>query len=124
METGTSIQMIVGLALVVALVWKGMTVIKAVLAGEWNTVLTQVVVWVLAFLIILLVAGTEFDRVPVPIGDGKFLLDDLSGKGQLVLALLVGSTASVAFDWKKARDNNDSASEPLLAPKLNKTPSQ
>lgn len=95
-----------------ALVIKIVTVIKSI-GKDNNMVLTQLVVWVVGIAVLILAANAEitegivvFNGAP-PLGDLDF--------GSIVLAgLALGSTGSFAYDYKKARDSSDSATEPAL----------
>jgi hypothetical protein len=75
--------------------------------------LTQVIVWVVAILGVVLLAEADVTEAYVLSGTAQ-TLGDLDFAGKCLLGLLVGSTASVIYDFKKAFDSTDSAAEPAL----------
>lgn len=98
------------LAILAALVGKAMTVIKAI-GKDWNMVITQVGVWVLGWLVALLAAHSTWgsELVIQNVSLGNMNAADLG-----FLGLAIGSGISQVYDFKKARDNTDTASEPPL----------
>ena len=92
---------------------KVVSTVKDATNRQWNGVITQVAVWVLAFLAIVLAAHSQLTQnLPLP-GVG-LPLSTLDWPSQVLLALFAGSTGSVVFDFKKAFDSTDSAAEPTL----------
>lgn len=92
---------------------KTVSVIKALANQDWNTVITQAVVWLVGFGGLSLAAHasvTENFALPgftEPLGSLDW--------GSLALfAWVLGSTGSFAYDWKRAVDDSDSAAEPKL----------
>lgn len=92
---------------------KTVSVIKALFNKETNTVITQVVVWLVGFGGLTLAAHaavTEAFSLPgftQPLGD-------LDAASLGLLAWILGATGSFAYDLKKAFDGTDSASETKL----------
>lgn len=97
---------IIGVAALIAIIWKVVDVIKYATNGNMRAVTTQLSVWGAAIAIVLLareaepfanveIMGTTFDRL------------DLAST--VLFALGLGSAASVGVDVKKAIDNTDSA---------------
>jgi hypothetical protein len=89
---------------------KTVSVIKGLLNKEWNTVVSQAVVWVVGFVGLSLAAHaavTEAFALPgftEPLGS-------LDAASLGLLAWVLGSTGSFAYDFKKAIDGSDSAVE-------------
>jgi hypothetical protein len=76
-----------------------------------SSALTQALAWVGAIAIVFLYGSSQFgDTVKV---DG-LTLSDMDGTTKLLVGLAVGSLASLAKDFIKARDNTDSAKVPPL----------
>lgn len=92
---------------------KIVTVIKGISAKSYNLAFTQVLVWVVGFFILLIATKAQVtqDLVVPGLSDP---LGDLDFFSVIVLALVTGSTGSVVYDFKKAIDTSDSASEPRL----------
>lgn len=92
---------------------KTVSVIKALFARDTNTVVTQVVVWLVGFAGLSLAAHaavTEAFALPgftEPLGQ-------LDAASLGLLAWILGATGSFAYDVKKAVDGSDSAAEPKL----------
>lgn len=97
-----------------ALVIKIVSVIKAIGKNN-NLVLTQVVVWVVGIGVLLLAANSGL-TAGISIFTGAPPLGDLDIGSVVLAGLALGSTGSFAYDYKKARDNADSAVEPALVP--------
>ena len=75
--------------------------------------LTQIVVWVVATLVLVLAGQADVtSTLTLPGLDGP--LGDLDFASYVVLGLIAGSTGSVAYDFTKAVDNTNSAAEPSL----------
>lgn len=100
----------------VALIWKLVDFAKALVNlnvdNNKNTVVTQALVWGVAVGVLVLAAHaritTGLELLPgAPLG----LMDWPS---QVLIALGFGSAGSVLFDFKKARDNTDSAATSSL----------
>lgn len=92
---------------------KTVSVLKALFNREINTVVTQVVVWVVGFAGLSLAAHsavTEGYALPgftQPLGELDW--------GSLVLfSWILGGTGSFVYDFKKAIDGTDTASETKL----------
>ncbi len=76
---------------------------------------TQFVVWLAAFGMLLLAGSAEVTEDLIVPGLSQ-ALGDLDFASFVVLGLITGSTGSVVYDFKKALDVNDSAAEPSLLP--------
>lgn len=106
------IAVLAGLAFAVN---KTVSVIKELVNKNFNAAITQLVVWVVGFIAVVLAAHaaiTEALVVPgltVPLGS-------LDWPSELLLAWILGSTGSFIFDFKKAIDSSDSSAEPSLLP--------
>lgn len=99
-----------GLLTLAATVIKIVSVVKAV-GKDSNFVLTQVVTWWVGIIVLFLAAFSDLGGGIEVFGSELQDFDALS----LVLAgLALGSTGSFAYDYKKARDNSDTAAEPPL----------
>ena len=99
------------LAAAIALIWKIVDFAKVARVRDWNAVLTQVVVWGAGVGVTFLLAGTDFaDGINI----GGRTLGGMNSSSVILLGLSMGSLGSVAVDYKKARDNNDSAAMPTL----------
>lgn len=94
---------------------KTVSVIKSLVNRDFNAAITQLVVWVVGFVAVVLAAHaavTEALLVPgltVPLGS-------LDWPSEVLLAWILGSTGSFVFDFKKAIDATDSSAEPSLLP--------
>lgn len=92
---------------------KTVSVIKALFNGEKNTVVTQVVVWLVGFGGLALAAQSDVTSAFALPGFTEPLGDlDVASLG--VLAWILGSTGSFAYDIKAAIDGSDSAAETKL----------
>lgn len=105
----------VPLAVFGALVWKFVDFLKALTNRDWNTVVTQLVVWVAGIAAVMLFAHSDF-AANISVMDGGMTLATLGGVGQLIVGLSAASLVSVGVDVKKALDNSDSAAQPPLVP--------
>jgi uncharacterized oligopeptide transporter (OPT) family protein len=99
-------------ALIFALVKFAKNVMNLDLPESRNTVITQVCVWVIAFVVMLL--GAQADIASSLVLVNHTPLSALDVPSLVLLALAFGSSASVLQEFKKARDNADSASDPAL----------
>lgn len=92
---------------------KMVSVIKALFNQEWNTVVTQAVVWLVGFGGLTLAANAS-------VTEGYALPGFTESLGSLdvgslaLFAWILGATGSFAYDLKKAVDGNDSAVETKL----------
>lgn len=97
-----------------ALVSKIVTVVKSI-GKDWNMVLTQVVVWVAGVAVSWLAAQSHLGGGIVFSG---LALEKMNFADLVLAGTALGSTFSVVYDFKKARDDSDNAAEPALAPSL------
>lgn len=92
---------------------KTVSVIKALFNKETNTVVTQVVVWLVGFAGLTLAAHAAVTSAFALPGFTQ-PLGDLDAASLGLLAWILGATGSFAYDVKKAIDGTDSASETKL----------
>lgn len=105
----------ISVALLAALIWKLGDLSKLVSNKDWNGLATQLWIYVLG-IIVLLVAGNAnaFEGLVVPgMTEPLGTLDNLS---LVIIGLCIASFGSTAFDFKKALDSSDSAKTPPLLP--------
>ena len=102
---------LVGLAALIAIIWKLVDVIKYAAGGNWSAVTTQVSVWASAIVVCLLAREADpFTNV----GIMGTTFEHLDLAATILFALGLGSTASGVVDFKKAIDGSDSAAVPPL----------
>ena len=99
------------LVVALALVWKIVDFAKAVRVRDIDAIVSQLAVWVAGVIVTFLLAATDFAS-GVTIGD--LSLDALNAASLILLGLSIGSTGSVAYDFKRAFDRSDSAAQPSL----------
>ena len=92
---------------------KTVSVLKGLVNKEWNTVVSQAAVWVVGFGGLSLAAHAAVTSAYALPGFTQ-PLGDLDSASLALLAWLLGSTGSFAYDFKKALDGSDSAAEPKL----------
>ena len=92
---------------------KTVSVIKALVNGEKNTVVTQAVVWLVGFGGLALAANSDIAAVYSLPGFTE-PLGDLDWPSLSLLAWVLGSTGSFVYDVKSAIDGSDSAVETSL----------
>lgn len=101
------------LAALAALAVKITSLIKYVTAAQFREAVTTLVPWLGAFVALLL--GAEADATAGLVIPGLTeVLGNLDIASLALAATAIGSTGSVAFDFKKALDHTDSAQEPPL----------
>lgn len=101
-------------AVMAALALKLVDFVKFLKNKDVNSVVTQLAVWGAGVLIVFLVAASDF-AVGLTVGD--LSLNQLNWSSLVLVGLTLGSTGSVAFDFKKSFDNTDSSKiETLLPP--------
>jgi cadmium resistance protein CadD (predicted permease) len=97
-----------------AAVNKTVSFVKAFANKDWNTVITQAVVWVVGICLLALAAHAMIAENMVIF---SARLGDWDGSSVVLGGYVLGSTGAFAYDWKKARDNTDSSKEtPLVGP--------
>lgn len=99
------------LLVAVALIWKLVDFAKALRVRDIDAIGTQLSVWIAGVVVTFLLAATDFAS-GITIGDLN--LDALNWASLLLLGLSIGSTGSVAYDFKRALDSSDSAAQPSL----------
>jgi hypothetical protein len=99
------VPLVAAVTLVIALV----NFFKALKAGNFNTVVTQLIVWVVGVVVIFLFGETDWSTTVV-IADLN--LDDLNTWSKIFVGLTLASTAMFANELKKAIDNTDTAAHP------------
>lgn len=95
--------------------------LKSITNKDWNAVITQLVHWAGMTGVILLAASADIANNLVPF-NGAPALKDLNFGSIVFAGMSLGSLGSVIYDFKKARDNTDGATEPALIPSLAKRP--
>lgn len=106
------IALLAGLAFAIN---KTVSVVKSALNKDVNAAVTQLVVWVIGFIVISLAAHAQLtENLVVP--GLTVALNNLDWQSLVLVAYILGGTGSFAFDFKKAFDSSDSAAEPSLLP--------
>jgi hypothetical protein len=105
---------VIGLATIIALIWKLVDFLKAVTNWDTNAITTQATVWVAAVAVMLLARETEPFRSVAILGGQT--VGSMNVAAIVLFALGLGSAGSVAFDYKKAFDGTDSAKTASLLP--------
>lgn len=96
-----------------ALVIKIGSLTKFIRAGQVGDAITQVYVLMVAIGLAWIAANASaMENVDI---NGQ-TFGSLDGGSIILVGLALGSTASFAYDYKKARDNTDTAQEPPLVP--------
>lgn len=104
---------VVGLAGLIAIIWKVVDFAKYVTNADWNAAVTQASVWISALAVALLAREAD------PFADVGILgttFGQLDLAAVALFALGIGSTASGLVDFKKAIDGSTSAATPPLIP--------
>lgn len=99
------------LVVALALVWKLVDFAKACRVRDIDAIVSQLAVWVAGVIVIFLLAATDFAS---GVKIGSLNLDALNAASLVLLGLSIGSTGSVAYDFKRAFDGSDSAAQPSL----------
>jgi hypothetical protein len=94
-----------------ALVYVLFTTLKYAIAGDFKSVLSQVVVWVSGVAVVALFAHSDWASDVVV---GTQTLNHLNFFSQIIVGAVVGSAASVGHTAIKALDNTQSAEVPKL----------
>ena len=110
---------IVGFLTLATLVIKIVGVIKAI-GKDTTYVATMAVTWEVGIAVLFLAAEAEVTEHLVPPGF-SVALGVMDVASVILAGLILGSTGAFAYDYKKARDNTDSASEPSI---LSTTPTE
>ncbi len=96
---------------------KTVTVVKSLANKDWNTPVTQLVVWVVGFAGLTLAAHADVTQA-LTIPGVDTALGTLDSASLVLLAWILGATGSFGYDTLKAVDNTTSSAEPqLLGPK-------
>lgn len=110
MET---IALLAGIAFAVN---KTVSTIKAIINGDLNGSVTQLLVWAVGAAAVVLAAHASLTSELVVPGIER-TLGSLDTASHVLLGWILGGTGSFAFDLKKAIDNSDNAREtPLIGP--------
>jgi len=99
-------------ATLAALVIKITSVLKYLSAGQVREAITQLIPWVAGVLTIMVAAQANVAEGLVVFGD--LALGQLNVWSQILAGVALASGGSLVYDFKKAIDNTDSASEPPL----------
>src|SRR5262245_22462598 len=99
-------------ATLIALVVKALSALKFITTGDVRQFITQILSWLLGFLILLIAAQADVAQHLVLWGDQR--LGDMDVWSLFLAGLAIASTGSFAYDVKKALDGSDTASEPSL----------
>lgn len=110
------------LASLIALGMRLVSFFKYVRAKDWNASFTQATVWGCGVLLVFLAGAADITNKLV-LWDGVPALSDINSASKVLLGMMLLSTGSVVYEFKKAFDRNDSAAEPaLLSPAKVVTP--
>lgn len=94
-----------------ALIKKVLDFFKYLTNQDWNGAITQIAVWASGIVVVWLYAQTDWAET---FSFAGFTLASMNGASLVALGIGLGSSASVATDFIKARDNTDSAAMPPL----------
>ena len=97
----------------VAVAGKVIDFAKSVTNRDVNAVVTQAAAWAGGVATTFLFGASDFAS-GVPVGD--LVLSDVNGWSKVVIGVMVGSGASLAYDLKRALDSTDSAKTASLLP--------
>lgn len=112
----------VSVALLIGLIWKIGDWFKLVTNKDWNGAGTQVFMWVVGVVVLLIAAeANAFQQFSLP--GMQDPLGSLNFWSMVLLGMAITSSGSVLFDFKKAFDNTDSAKTPQLMPGASTHPS-
>lgn len=93
------------------LVWKAVDFVKYLLARDKNATITQLTTWLGGVGVTGLLANSDFaENIEI----GSALLGSMNWPSIILVGLSLGSSASSAFDLKKALDGSDSAKTPQM----------
>jgi hypothetical protein len=101
-------------AVLAALALKVTDFLKYLTNRHWNSAITQGTVWLAGVLVVFLGASADLTAGIEVFGSA---LGDIDAASLLLLGLGLGSTGSVAYDFKAALDNSDTAITPSLTNK-------
>lgn len=102
---------IFGLAALVALGMKVVSLLKFLRSGWTDDAFTQVVTWVVGVVIVFLAAEADITQDVALYGT---TLGAANVASKILIGMSLLSIGSVLYDFRKARDNTDSAIEPNL----------
>lgn len=106
---------VVPLLSLAALVNKFTDFLKFLTNKDWNAAVTQIIVWAGGVAAVFLASATLWAHGK-GFDIGGIQITDLNGWSKLYAGLSASSVGGVAYDFKKARDNTDSAQTPPLLP--------
>lgn len=112
---------VVPLLSLAALVNKFTDFLKFLTNKDWNAAVTQLTVWAGGVVAVFLASATLWAHGK-GFDVGGIQITDLNGWSKLYAGLSASSVGGVAYDFKKARDDKDSAKTPALLPSANTPP--
>jgi len=110
-DTGASVGVITGSLLLGAFILKLVDLVKYVVKGDANGIVTLLLTWIVGFAAVQIFIETQWGD-EVKIGDET--LDQLSTMSKIVFGLVAPAIAALLYDAKKAVDNSDTAKSPRL----------
>ena len=96
-----------------SLIKKLLDFMKYLTSRDVNGAVTQLAVWLSGVLVVVLYAQTDWAET---FSFAGFTLADMNMASLVALGIGLGSSASVATDFIKSRDDSDSAKMPPLLP--------
>lgn len=113
-STGGAITAVVATGLMAVVVIQALAFVKAVRAADWNAVVTQLLVVLVALGAVQLFAHSSFGIATIPGLDVP--VKSLSVADSVIAALALFGASGFLYDRTKARDNSQSAAQNSLLP--------
>lgn len=116
---GIELGTFTGFILLGFLSWKLGSLVKYVTSKHYGEAITQVVIFGIGIGIAFAVGASDWAEETVV---GNRALSDINGVSKALVGIVIASTGSGLYDFKKAFDGSDSATEPALMPHQGDTP--
>lgn len=113
-DAGSSIGISITWATLIVAITKAVSLVKTVLAKDWNAVLTLAVAIAVGIGLVLLVAHSDFHSFTVPGMD--LPLSDAKTGTVVLIGIVLGLASAYGRDVLKAIDGTTSTAEPPIKP--------
>ncbi len=103
-----------------AAIWKAVDLVRYATAKDTRAVITQCIAYAAGIAGVFLVGASDFAE-SWDVG-ADVTLSDMNGASKAIVGIVFASASSAIVDFKRARDNSDSAAVPVLGGDPNPQP--